>query len=122
MKRAYEVLSCPEVNSGFAADRGIDLGNHRCRNLYQRNASQISCCCKSGQVSHNTTAEGDHRIATLKSRIGKKLQCFGVTRERLESFAIAHQPMSDSELAIPQTSNHNIAVKPEDFLIRDEDD
>ena len=30
--------------------------------------------------------------------------------------------MSDSELAIPQTSNHNIAVKLEDFLIRDEDD
>ena len=56
MERPDQILAARVIHTGLAADGCIDHRQKRGRNLDNTNAPKPGCRCKTGHVSHNTTA------------------------------------------------------------------
>lgn len=74
MKAADEVFPYGEIDSGLAADRGVDLREKRGRNLNIRNGPHIDGGEEAAEIAYNASAEGDEQGRAVGPR-GGKLSC-----------------------------------------------
>ena len=65
MEGADEVLALGQVDAGLAADRRVDLGDERRRDLDQRHAAQVRGRQEPGRVAQRAAADRDQRVAAL---------------------------------------------------------
>ena len=65
MEGADEILAVLRIDAGLAADRGIDLGEERGRDLDEADAAAEDCRGKTGQIADDTAAKGDDAVAAL---------------------------------------------------------
>ena len=68
MEGADQVLAVRRIDAGLAADRGIDLGEERGRDLDEVDAAAQDRGGKAGEVADDAAAEGDDAIAALDRR------------------------------------------------------
>ena len=65
MERADQVLAVGRVDAGLAADRGIDLGQQRRRDLDEAHAPPHDRRREAGEVADHAAAERHHEVAAL---------------------------------------------------------
>ena len=63
---AHQVLAVRRVDRRLAADRGIDLGQERCRDLDQGHATLEAGGCETRQIAHHAAAERHHAVAAFE--------------------------------------------------------
>ena len=68
MKRAEQILAVRRIDSGLAADRGIDLRQQRGRHLHEIDAAAQDRRGKAREVADHAAAERDHQIVALDLR------------------------------------------------------
>jgi hypothetical protein len=73
MEAADQVLAGPRVDARLAADRGIDLGQERRRNLDEVDAAQQNRGGETGQVADHPAAQRDQRAAALETQLEQTL-------------------------------------------------
>ena len=61
------------VDRGLAAQRRIDLRDHRGRNLHQRHATHVGRRSKAGQVADHAAAQREHGAAPIEFRRDKRV-------------------------------------------------
>ena len=66
VKRSDHVFILLKIDTGLAADTAVHLSQERCRNLEKIDAPQVGGCDESGQIAHNTAAQGDEQVAAIK--------------------------------------------------------
>src|SRR5215467_13158461 len=62
---ANEILAQRVIDTRFAADSGINLGEQRRRNLDQRHTALIARSHEAGQVANNATSYSNDRLPAL---------------------------------------------------------
>ena len=68
MKGADIVLRLGKVDTGFAAIRGVDLGDERRRHLHNTYAALVGGGAEPGDVTDHTAAERDHYVGARHAR------------------------------------------------------
>ena len=64
IKGAHQIFSRREIYARLATNRGVHLREKCCGNLHKTDAAHVNTGEKSGNVSHNSAAEGDeYRVA-----------------------------------------------------------
>ena len=61
-ERADQILALREIDTGLAADRGVDLGEQRGRHLHHGNAAVIDGGREPSDIAHHTAADGHDDI------------------------------------------------------------
>ena len=61
------------VDRGLAAQRRIDLRDHRGRNLHQRHAAHVGRRSKAGQIANHAAAEREHGTAPIQFRLDDRV-------------------------------------------------
>ncbi len=84
---ADQVLALRRIDAGLAADRAVDLGEKRRRDLHKAHATAQDARGKSGEVADHAAAEGDDEIAALESDLEKALAKWREIAEALRPFA-----------------------------------
>ena len=69
MEGADEVLAVARIDAGLAADRGIDLGQQRGRDLHEAHAAPHDRGGKAGEIADDAAAERHDEIAALDARL-----------------------------------------------------
>lgn len=59
------------VNAGFPADRTVNLGKQRGRNLHKGNAAHVNSSQKSCNVAGYAASQGKQAVAAIKPALGK---------------------------------------------------
>ena len=65
------------VDAGLAADRGIDLGQKRGRDLNEADAAAQNRRGKPGEIANDATAESNDRVAALDRSSEQSVADFG---------------------------------------------
>ena len=71
VERPDEVLALGQVDAGLAADRRVDLGDERRRDLDERDAAQVRRGEEPGRVAERAAADRDERLAALDPERGQ---------------------------------------------------
>ena len=87
---ADRVLAAGQVDPGLAADRGVDLGQQRGRNLDVVDAAQEAGGDEASQIAHRTAAEGHHPTVTLAAALEHLPPDRGGGLDRLRRLAVGH--------------------------------
>ena len=74
MEQADHVLAGARVDRGLAADRGVDLGEKRRRDLDEARAALEQASREAGEIAHHAAAEGDDEIVALGAEFDKIAQ------------------------------------------------
>ena len=80
---ADEVLALGQVQAGLAADRGVDLGEQRRRQLDEWHAAQPGRGQEAGRVAQRAAATGDDRLAAFHAARGELTERRLVRTDRL---------------------------------------
>ena len=70
VEAADEVFACGEVDAGFAADGGVDLGEERGRNLDVVDAAHVDSGEEPSKVANNAAAESDEEGGAVGAGVG----------------------------------------------------
>ncbi len=100
MERADQVLALGRVDAGLAADRGIDLGEQRRRDLHEADAAAKDARREARKIAHHAAAKGDHRVAALDAKIEQLLADLGEHGKALARFAGRDHDLAEIEPAI----------------------
>ena len=73
MEGADQVLALRGVDAGLAADRGVDLGEQRGRQLHHAHAAPQDAGGKAGQVADHAAAQRNDAIAPLDAELEQAL-------------------------------------------------
>ena len=65
MKCPQQIFSSPQIYTGLAADRGINLGQYCCGNLHQINPAHVEGGEQPGGISHHSATEGNNHGITI---------------------------------------------------------
>ena len=73
MEDADQVLALRRVDAGLAADRAVDLGEQRRRDLHEAHAAAQDARGEAREVADHAAAEGDDNVAALETDLEKAL-------------------------------------------------
>ena len=73
MEGADQVLALRRVDSGLAADGGIDLRQERRRDLHEAHAAPQDACREAGKIADHAAAKRNDAIAALDSELEQGL-------------------------------------------------
>ena len=65
VERAHEVLALGQVDRGLAADRRVDLGDERRRDVHDRDPTQVRRREEAGGIAERPATDGDHRLVAF---------------------------------------------------------
>src|SRR5215472_7197792 len=91
MERAHQVFARCEIDSGLAAYRRVDLRQQSGGHLNPVDATQINRGGKTGEITDDTAAERDDRIAALEAMLTEKQEQPFQRAQRFEALAVSHQ-------------------------------
>ncbi len=117
MKRADQILSEREVDADFAADRTIDLGEQRRRDVHERDPAQERRRGESGGVANDAAADGDDGAAAIGAGADQRLVD---ARDRLQVL-VALAVGDENRVAGAERARDALAVKPPDHRARDDE-
>ncbi len=120
VKRAEQILTRGDVDTGLAADRGVDHREQGRRHLYQRDAAEVGRRDEAGEIVHDAAAERDHRRVApeLRGEHSVRQRCPGVAR--LVRFAGGEGEQLDLHTDRGQLCGEGLAVRFSHVRIRDE--
>src|ERR1700752_4010252 len=122
MKSSHQILSSGKIDSGFAADRRIDLRQKSRGYLNERQTPEVNCRTKTRQIADDSTAQRHHQIVPFKAIFTKKSDRFLQHSERFVTLTFGHQPFERLKPGSLQRTLNITTVKVEDPLVRDDSD
>src|SRR5690242_13914635 len=120
MKRTYQVFSSHQIDTGFAADRRIDLRQQGRWHLHQRQSAQVNRGRKTSQIANDAAAQRQYQIVSLKTIFTEEIDSFFQLSKRLVTFAFTHQPGNGLEARGFQRPNDFAPVQVKNALVRNE--
>ena len=87
---ANNVFGFAQVNGGFAANGGIDLGKGGGGAVDKINAAHIRCRAEPAQIPHNAAAHGDQQILAVHAERQHGLQHLAIHFQAFAGFALGH--------------------------------
>ena len=105
MERPEEVLSLRQVNAGLAADRRIDLGDERRRDLDERHAAEVRRGEEPRRVAQRAAPDRDQRLGPFDTE--RRQLAGGVFdhRQSLGLFALWQENCFECPTALPETGS-----------------
>ena len=98
VERADEVfLGARVVDGGFAADRGIHLGEQRGGDLDEIDPPHERCRGEAREVAHGATSHGHHRRGAVAARLQEVIPDLAKDVERLGLLALGQQHLRHLE-------------------------
>ena len=98
-----EVLALGQVDAGLAADRRVDLGDERRRDVDDRHAAQVRRGEEPGRVAERAAADRDERLAALDAQPRRaRARPSSTTARRLASSPCGQQDPLDRPAAAPR--------------------
>src|SRR5262249_47708108 len=89
-KRANQVLSGFEVDTGFAADGRVELRLYRRRNLNELHAAHVHRGQHSADITDYAAAEGDDDRLAIRPTLDQFFRQKFKSRKTLVAFAVSH--------------------------------
>ena len=118
MKDADEVLALRRVDACLAADRAIDLGEQRRRDLHETNAASQDACREAGEIADDATTERHDKIAAFEPELEQPLrQCCEIA-ETFCRLARLHHDRAGKEAFRLETFFERGEVMARDVLVR----
>src|ERR1051326_6449478 len=111
MKRAHEVFANRQIDSGFSADRRVDLSKQRRWNLHDGDAAQVNGRGESSKIAYDSTTERNYEIVAFEAVFAEEFDGFFKDRKGFVALALGHQPLECLEARGFQTAHDLTAVK-----------
>ena len=99
IERADKIFAFRKIDSGLAADGGIDLRDERGGNLHERNATQAGGSDEAGDVTDDASADGDYERVAIDAGADERAMEFFGGGESLGGFSIVHEMHARSAVA-----------------------
>ena len=117
---ADQVLGQGMVDRGLASDGGVDLGEHRGRELDDVDAAHIGRRREAGHVTHGAAAERQHRGGSVQTSRQQLVPTALGDLQGLGALALGDLDRRHREPRRLEARGHGLAVEPADGRVADQ--
>ena len=120
MKQPRKIFAVQQVDRGFSADRRIDCGQQRRRQLHEPDAAQIAAGGKSGEVADDPAAQRDSEVCPRHMRLAHRLKQVAEYADRLAVLACGDNEMSSRKARICERFLDSLQIERRHVFITDD--
>ena len=121
VERPDEVFALGKVDSGLAADRAVDLGEERRRDLDERDAAKVGRGEEPGRVTERAPSDRDQRLTAFDPPPGELARRLLDDRQPLCVLTLGKEELFDGPPAVRQAVRDGLAGRRQCAGLRDED-
>ena len=117
MEGADQILAMRRIDSGLAADGGVDLRQQGRRNLHEARAAPHACGDEAGEIADDAAAKRDDEIASLDFRRQHLVADAAEDGKRLRGFARLNDDRHVAHASVFQALLQSRQMQPRDILV-----